>query len=401
MRAATSSIQALTGALALALSFPALAGAAPPKLQLPFAKGATWWVNGPHSDNGKSGARNSVDLGPGGSGAATVRAAAGGIAHTGTCGGGKYVTIDHGGGWSTRYWHLGSTAKGIDGKRVSAGKALGKTALVCGNPTQFSHVHFGLFKNGNQHSLDGVSIGGYTAHAGKTQYSGYWTRDKDKAEVHTTGSNGYAHCCLTNNQSTSSATADNPRGHLDKLSSPSAGRVRVAGWAYDPNAKTKSIGIHVYIGGKAGAKGAKGYNLGKASRKRPDVAKAFKGAGPNHGFDSVLKTSRSGSTVVCVYALDVGPGSNVLLSCGTLSVRKAKPPGAGPPGKGDSTGWYDPGPHGWHLRNSLSPGPSDYIFPRGSKLPGQIPVVGDWNGDGRDSTGWYDPGPHGWHLRNS
>ncbi|MEX2447270.1 MAG: hypothetical protein WD404_00830, partial [Solirubrobacterales bacterium] len=55
--------------------------------------------------------------------------------------------------------------------------------------------------------------------------------------------------------------------------------------------------------------------------------------------------------------------------------------------------------HGWHLRNSLSPGPSDYIFARGAD--NAIPVVGDWNGDGRDSTGMYYPWDQTWHLRNS
>jgi surface antigen len=81
---------------------------------------------------------------------------------------------------------------------------------------------------------------------------------------------------------------------------------------------------------------------------------------------------------------------------------KPKPPpkssGPAPAGKGDSTGYYEPGPHGWHLSNALAPGSSNYIFARGSD--GSIPVVGDWNGDGKDSTGFYEPGPRGWHLRD-
>ena len=78
---------------------------------------------------------------------------------------------------------------------------------------------------------------------------------------------------------------------------------------------------------------------------------------------------------------------------------KAKSTPVATPGHGDSTGFYEPGPAGWHLSNSLAPGSSDYIFARGSA--GSVPVVGDWDGDGRDSTGFYEPGPSGWHLSNS
>jgi len=74
-------------------------------------------------------------------------------------------------------------------------------------------------------------------------------------------------------------------------------------------------------------------------------------------------------------------------------------PTQAPSGFGDSTGFYEPGPAGWHLSNALAPGSSDYIFARGQA--GAIPVVGDWDGDGRDSTGFYDPGPAGWHLSNA
>ena len=192
------------------LLLPAVALGAP-ALQLPYERGASWWVNGPHSGDGATGARNHVDLGPGGEAPATIRAAAAGFATVGTCGGtGKYVTIDHGGGWSTRYWHLGATAAGINGRTVAAGDVVGTTAIVCGNPTRFSHVHFGLYYRGQPHPLDGVSIGGYTVHAGSSQYSGYWTRDRDGATVHTTGSDGNSHCCLPNNQPTSASPVPPP-----------------------------------------------------------------------------------------------------------------------------------------------------------------------------------------------
>ncbi len=195
-------VRALGLALFIIAVTPAVSVAAP-ALQLPYAQGASWWANGPHSSDGSTGARNSVDLGPGGSSPATVLAAAGGVARVESCNGGKYVTIDHGGGWSTRYWHLGSVPAGLNGSTVTPGSVIGTTALVCDNPTAFSHVHFGLFLNGVATPLDGVSMGGYTIRAGVNQYSGSWTRNSDGATVHTTGADGLARCCVTNNQSTS------------------------------------------------------------------------------------------------------------------------------------------------------------------------------------------------------
>lgn len=51
----------------------------------------------------------------------------------------------------------------------------------------------------------------------------------------------------------------------------------------------------------------------------------------------------------------------------------------------------------WLLRNSNSPGEPDLDFTFGN--PGDIPVVGDWNGDGRDSPGMVRGDR--WLLRNT
>ena len=37
-------------------------------------------------------------------------------------------------------------------------------------------------------------------------------------------------------------------------------------------------------------------------------------------------------------------------------------------------------------------------FPYGA--PGWVPVVGDWNGDGKTTIGVVDPGSMTWYLRN-
>ena len=51
----------------------------------------------------------------------------------------------------------------------------------------------------------------------------------------------------------------------------------------------------------------------------------------------------------------------------------------------------------WYLRNSLTAGGADVAFSYGS--PGDVPVIGDWNGDGIDTVGVFRNGV--WYLRNS
>jgi len=53
----------------------------------------------------------------------------------------------------------------------------------------------------------------------------------------------------------------------------------------------------------------------------------------------------------------------------------------------------------WFLRNSNTGGFGEIEFSYG--LPGDIPVVGDWNGDGIDTPGVYRPDEGRWYLRNS
>jgi hypothetical protein len=60
----------------------------------------------------------------------------------------------------------------------------------------------------------------------------------------------------------------------------------------------------------------------------------------------------------------------------------------------------DPGTATWYLRNSTSAGFPDIApFPYG--LPGWLPVVGDWDGDGTATVGVFDPSTATWYLRNS
>jgi hypothetical protein len=116
------------------------------------------------------------------------------------------------------------------------------------------------------------------------------------------------------------SSSDDPRGSFELAGSPAPGQVQVSGWAFDPNAPLKPLSIRAYLGGKAGA-GASRYELGPvAAQERTDLATLFPSAGSAHGFDVSFPVVGSGRQRLCVYALDIGPGSDRLLGCRRVGV---------------------------------------------------------------------------------
>lgn len=111
------------------------------------------------------------------------------------------------------------------------------------------------------------------------------------------------------------AGGDDPIGGLD-LTGAHPGEVRVRGWALDPNAPTLPLSIRVYVGGRAGTPGALEYELGPvATKSRADIGAKYPEAGAKHGFDLSFPTVKSGPEQVCVYAVDIEPGTDRLLGC--------------------------------------------------------------------------------------
>ena len=115
-----------------------------------------------------------------------------------------------------------------------------------------------------------------------------------------------------------------PFGHYDTISSPTPGQVRVRGWSADPDAKTTPTAVHVYVGGKSGTAGAEGHAI-TANVNRPDVGKAYPGYGDRHGFDATFTTKKTGNVEVCVYAINIGGGSNPSLGCKVVRVGNPNP----------------------------------------------------------------------------
>lgn len=126
---------------------------------------------------------------------------------------------------------------------------------------------------------------------------------------------------VTIGESTSAFSHSNdPRGAYEAASSPDYNKVRVAGWAFDPNYPLKALTIHAYVGGQSGSPGVEINNLGAAGDARSDVESSYPYAGRNHGFDVTFSTSKTGTQPVCVYAIDYGAGSNKLLGCKNVTI---------------------------------------------------------------------------------
>lgn len=114
---------------------------------------------------------------------------------------------------------------------------------------------------------------------------------------------------------------EDPRGSFEVAGSPAPGQVEVVGWAFDPNAPAKPVSIRAYLGGKPDEGGTSRYELGPvAAGERTDLSLLYPNAGAAHGFDASFPVVGSGRQRVCVYALDIGPGSDKLLGCRAVGV---------------------------------------------------------------------------------
>lgn len=115
---------------------------------------------------------------------------------------------------------------------------------------------------------------------------------------------------------TVSITNPNPDGMLDSCEGGS-GFVRITGWAADADDYSRSLNIHVYIGGDLNT--GEGHNDIYANSLRSDVDNAYH-IGKYHGFDAKIPTARTGNLPVYVYAINIGRGTFCLLGSKTVYV---------------------------------------------------------------------------------
>lgn len=103
----------------------------------------------------------------------------------------------------------------------------------------------------------------------------------------------------------------NPIGSLDSTSGQILNRIRVAGWALDPNSSA-TVDVHIYVDGA-------GVAVLSANQSRPDVGSIYPAFGSQHGFSGDVPAS-GGTHQVCAYAINIGAGGNSLIGCRTATV---------------------------------------------------------------------------------
>jgi hypothetical protein len=124
-----------------------------------------------------------------------------------------------------------------------------------------------------------------------------------------------------------STAAQAPIGSYDVATRVDGG-IWVGGWTLQRDVPTTSTNVHAYV---TAPDGTTTVQLLSAAAARPDIAAAFAGAGPNHGFGGVIPATQSGTYQVCVYAIAVGwwnAGANPLLGCRPVSVGIQSPVGS-------------------------------------------------------------------------
>ncbi len=100
-----------------------------------------------------------------------------------------------------------------------------------------------------------------------------------------------------------------PIGNLDSVQAV-AGGIRTTGWAIDPDT-VAPIAVHIYVDAAGAAY--------QADRQRTDVGAVYPVYGASHGFDQTIAAT-PGTHTVCVYAINTGPGGNVVLGCRSVLV---------------------------------------------------------------------------------
>jgi hypothetical protein len=105
----------------------------------------------------------------------------------------------------------------------------------------------------------------------------------------------------------------NPTGRDFESARVDGATVTLAGWVFDPDDRSASIGVHVYEGGT-------GIGAWSTDVYRPDVNAAIGGSG-NHGFE-IRFQAPDGVHTYCAYAINIGPGTgNPQFACATVEVR--------------------------------------------------------------------------------
>jgi hypothetical protein len=107
------------------------------------------------------------------------------------------------------------------------------------------------------------------------------------------------------------------------VTSGSATSIHLAGWTIDPASPGTSDEVHVYTTDPNGTTVGAPF---LANLSRPDVAAAYPGAGPNHGFDVQIPVTLAGNYRTCIYSIRSTGG--VLFGCQYFVITQDPPFGS-------------------------------------------------------------------------
>jgi hypothetical protein len=218
--------------------------------------------------------------------------------------------------WTTELHSLGY----VSAVYSSSGSGIADLAAAAGSGSAEPDALWIANWNGRQDTVDpSVPSNLWASHQRLHQYRG--GHDETYGGVTINIDNNYLDGPTFGAGSLPPVGGDDPVGGIDLAKSPIPGQLQVKGWALDPDLLTQTLGIKVFVGGRAGTAGAIEYGLGEiANQPRNGIGGKYPGAGPNHAFDSTFPTVKSGPQPVCVYALNTGPGADSLLGCRTTNI---------------------------------------------------------------------------------
>ena len=104
---------------------------------------------------------------------------------------------------------------------------------------------------------------------------------------------------------------NNPFGVLESAGQVPTG-LQATGYAIDLNSNS-AVSVWAFLDGKKVAQTSAGL-------PRPDLQSRYPTAGPNHGFSLVIPAS-AGRHALCLWSINIGPGSNTLLGCSTVTMQ--------------------------------------------------------------------------------
>jgi len=357
---------------------PGAHAAATPDWEAPFACGSQWSAD---TRDGHSPTWYSVDFNGADDEGAPVLATAGGqvtaVRDTGSSSYGRYVIVDHGGGWTSLYAHL-QVAWVTPGQWLDQGDFIGLLGNSGGSSG--AHLHFEENYNGaNQHAV---------FHGTKLTY-GSTVVAQGCGDVPAVGDwNGDGVTDLGNlrREAAPSFQRRLPDGTVSVVPFGSPTDLAVTG-DWDGNG-VDDVGVWSRLDKQFVLRSAKGGTVRIRMGNAKDLPVTGDWDGDGRTDVGMFRPARG------TFRMRAADGSITRLVFGAASSTPVTGDWDGD-GRTD-LGTYDQGSGSWQLRSTLT-GEISTVQHGGR---GRLPVTGDWDGDGRTDVGTWTPATAAFVLRS-